>query len=55
LRETDEAWIASLSPYLRGEVLARLIKVRTDTRDQTTNEILDAVSADLLYKATRND
>jgi hypothetical protein len=53
LRDTDGAWIAFLSPYLRGEVLARLTKARAETRDRATNENLDAISSDLLANATR--
>jgi hypothetical protein len=53
LRETDAAWIAFLSSYLRGEVLARLVKARAETRERATNESLDAVSSDLLASATR--
>jgi hypothetical protein len=47
LQETDGAWIPFLSPYLSGEVLARLIKMRGETRDYATSESLEAVSSDL--------
>jgi hypothetical protein len=53
LLETDRAWIPFLSPYLRGEVLARLMKTRAETRDRATSESLEAVSSDLLASATR--
>jgi hypothetical protein len=53
LQETDGAWIKFLSPYLRGEVLARLIKTRSETRDRATSASLEAVSSDLSANATR--
>jgi hypothetical protein len=55
LRETDGAWIGFLSPHMRGEVLAHLLKTRAETRDPATGESLDAVSSDLVAAAARKD